>query len=65
MDAVKTFFTTLWTIIKDNSFIVIAILTLLIVALIVMLMIKHMPNKGRIIDVYDASGKKVKKHKKK
>ncbi len=41
---------------SDYKYIVIIVAVVLIVALIIFLMVKYMPSKGRITDLYDKNG---------
>lgn len=57
--------TRIWTSIRDYRFILCGLLILLIICIIIIYAKKHMPSKGRITDVYDATGERKDKKMKK
>lgn len=55
----------IWPFIRDYRFIVFGVLLLLFIGLIIIWARKHVPSRGRIIDMYDATGKRREKKNKK
>lgn len=55
----------IWPIIRDFKFIFLGLFVLLIIFIIIIWARKHVPSRGRIIDVYDATGERIDKKKKK
>lgn len=55
----------IWAFIRDYRFILFTLFVILLICIIIIWALKHVPSRGRIIDVYDATGERQDKKKKK
>jgi hypothetical protein len=48
----------IWPLIRDYRFIIFGIFVILLICIIIIWARKHIPSRGRIIDLYDATGER-------
>lgn len=66
LDNVYSFFKTkIWPFLRDYRFIVFGLLVVLLICIIIIWALKHMPSRGRIVDIYNTTGEKQDKKKNK